>query len=128
MLLITCRQCQSLKAAEAAVWRCFRLGASGCLEFQFGKRGPGQGVGLGKELPFLLGGKSVLGTLSGHPGPCPWGRGLHSQGSGWPEISSLAVRTASPGSSAAHPDNTRKTEGSVHMGAESSSFSHSAMT
>lgn len=36
--------------------------------------------------------------------------GLHSQENGWPGTSSLAVQTASPGSSTAHPANTRERE------------------
>lgn len=84
--------------------------------------GWGNGIHLDKELSFF----SLAASLSQ---ACPrpvWsprtlslGEGateeLHSQESGWPETSSFAVRTASPGSSAAHPDNARKTEGSAHM-------------
>lgn len=99
---------------------------TGELEFWLGKNGPrkvvcffgGRGQ-LGKEHPLLLGRKSVPGTLSGHPEPSSLGEGategLHSQESGWPGTSSLAVQTALPETSAARPANARKRGLSSHI-------------
>lgn len=68
---------------------------------------------------FSLAEKSVPSTLSCHPQPSSPGegatKGLHSQESGWPGISSLAVQTALPGSSAARPANAIKRELSPHI-------------
>lgn len=101
---------------EAAAWRSLHQGA---LDSGLGRKGLGSlegcfvgraGGDLVRNPPFY----SLTQSLSwAH---CPGGggrRGLHSRESGWPGTSSLAVQTASPGPSAAHPAKTGETEGSA---------------
>lgn len=89
----------------------------GAWNSSLGRKGLGGGVGFGKfrqECHFLvfclaasLSQECCLVTRNLSLGQEAT-EGLHSQESGWPGTSSLAVQTASPGSSTAHPANTRE--------------------